>query len=75
MLEGGVKVVFVTHLFDLADSLHRQQLTNALFLRAERKPGGRRTFRVTLGQPIPTSYGLLQARLRRRRHARGIADR
>ena len=57
MLEGGVKVFFVTHLFDLADSIYRQQLDNALFLRAERKPDGTRTFRVTPGQPLPTSYG------------------
>lgn len=57
MLEGGVKVFFVTHLFDLADSLHHQQLDNALFLRAERRPDGTRTFRVTPGQPLPTSYG------------------
>lgn len=57
MLEGGVKVFFVTHLFDLADSLYRRQLDNALFLRAERRPDGTRTFRVTPGQPLPTSYG------------------
>ncbi len=57
MLEGGVKVIYVTHLFDLADSLHRQQLDNALFLRAERNPDGSRTFRITPGQPLPTSYG------------------
>ncbi|MGH2997746.1 MAG: MutS-related protein [Burkholderiales bacterium] len=57
MLEGAVKIVYVTHLFDLADSLHRQQLDNALFLRAERKPDGTRTFRLTPGQPLPTSFG------------------
>ena len=57
MLEGGVKVIYVTHLFDLADSLYSQQLDNALFLRAERKPDGSRTFRITPGQPLPTSYG------------------
>jgi DNA mismatch repair ATPase MutS len=57
MLEGGVKVVFVTHLFDLADSLHRQQRTDAHFLRAEPEPDGCRTFRVNPGKPLPTSYG------------------
>lgn len=57
MLEGGVKVLFVTHLFDLADSLHHQQLDNALFLRAERKPDGTRTFHIVPGAPLPTSYG------------------
>ncbi len=57
MLEGGVKIFFVTHLFDLADSIYRQQLDSALFLRAERQPDGTHTFRVTPGQPLPTSYG------------------
>ena len=45
------------HMFDLASSLHRQQLATALFLRAERKCDGRRTFRLTEGEPLPTSYG------------------
>ena len=57
MLEGGVKVFFVTHLFDLADSLHRHQLDSALFLRAERRADGQRTFRLRAGEPLPTSYG------------------
>ncbi len=57
MVEQNVKVFFVTHLFDLADSVHRQQLESALFLRAERGANGSRTFRLTEGQPLPTSYG------------------
>lgn len=57
MVEANVKVFFVTHLFDLADSLHRQQLETALFLRAERHADGRRTFRLSEGEPLPTSYG------------------
>jgi hypothetical protein len=27
------------------------------FLRAERQPGGRRTFRLAQGEPLPTSHG------------------
>jgi DNA mismatch repair ATPase MutS len=57
MLEGGVKVFFVTHLYDLADSLHHEQLDIALFLRAERRHDGHRTYRVREGEPLPTSYG------------------
>jgi hypothetical protein len=57
LLEAGVKVCFVTHLFDLAQGLHRQELRTALFLRAERHPDGRRTFRLVEGEPLPTSYG------------------
>jgi hypothetical protein len=56
-IEAGVKVVFVTHLFDLAHSLYRQRLATALFLRAERAPDGRRTFRMIEGEPLATSYG------------------
>jgi DNA mismatch repair ATPase MutS len=57
MIETRVKVVFVTHLFDLADSIYRQRLETALFLRAERKADGTRTFRLLPGGPLPTSYG------------------
>lgn len=55
--ERDVKVVFVTHLYDLAHSLHRRGDTTALFLRAEREADGRRTFRLVAGEPLPTSYG------------------
>jgi len=57
LLDGGVKVVFVTHMFDLADGFHRQNLDTALFLRAERRPDGDRSFKVSPGPPLPTSYG------------------
>jgi hypothetical protein len=55
--DAGVKVLYVTHLFDLAHSLYVQQLPDALFLRAERLPDGARTFRMVEGEPLPTSYG------------------
>ncbi|MGH3193631.1 MAG: MutS-related protein, partial [Streptosporangiaceae bacterium] len=57
MLRKQIKVFFVTHMYDLAHSFHAQQHGNALFLRAERQPDGRRTFRLTEGEPLPTSYG------------------
>ena len=57
MLRKQIKVFFVTHMYDLAHSFHAQQLGSALFLRAERQPDGRRTFRLTEGEPLPTSYG------------------
>ncbi|MFD2474814.1 MutS-related protein [Amycolatopsis silviterrae] len=52
-----VKVVFVTHLFDLAHSLYEQEPGAGTFLRAERRPDGSRTFRLSPGEPLPTSYG------------------
>jgi hypothetical protein len=57
MLRKQVKVFFVTHMYDLAHTFYAQQPGNAMFLRAERQPGGRRTFRLTEGEPLPTSYG------------------
>jgi DNA mismatch repair ATPase MutS len=57
MLSQRIKVWFVTHMYDLAHGFHQQQLDHALFLRAEREPDGRRTFKVRAGEPLPTSYG------------------
>jgi len=58
LLDAGVKVAYVTHMFDLADRLRGEGRGDALFLRAERLADGRRTFRVVPGDPLPTSHGL-----------------
>jgi len=55
--ESGVKVFFVTHLFELANGLYHQKRDTTLFLRAERQTDGQRTFRVVEGEPLSTSYG------------------
>jgi len=57
LLARGVRVLFVTHLFDLAHRLDGEGSRDALFLRAQRQAGGQRTFRVTEGEPLPTSHG------------------
>ena len=57
MLDKQIRVFFVTHMYDLADGFYQQQLDYALFLRAERNPDGRRTFRLLEGKPLPTSHG------------------
>jgi hypothetical protein len=57
LLDAGIKVFYVTHLYDLAHGFYRQDLDGALFLRPERRPDGRRTYRLTVGEPLPTSYG------------------
>lgn len=57
LLDSGIAVFFVTHLFNLANGFYQQELATALFLRAERQPDGRRTFRLVKGEPLPTSYG------------------
>ncbi|GMR02166.1 MAG: DNA mismatch repair protein MutS [Acidimicrobiia bacterium] len=57
LVEAGVKVFFVTHLFDLAQSVYRTELESALFLRAERGSDGLRPFKLVQGAPLPTSFG------------------
>ena len=57
LLDRDVTVVFVTHLFDLAHRWHARGQDGVLFLRAERKADGGRTFRIIPGEPLPTSYG------------------
>jgi DNA mismatch repair ATPase MutS len=57
LLEVGIKVLYVTHLFDLADGFHSRQLDTALFLRAERGADGERNFKLVEGQPLSTSFG------------------
>jgi len=56
-LESGVKVFFVTHLFELAKGFYNKKMESILFLRAERQIDGQRTFRLNEGEPMPTSYG------------------
>jgi DNA mismatch repair ATPase MutS len=57
LIENRVKVFFVTHMYDLAGSFHDRKLGNALFLRAEWREDGTRTFRILPGAPLPTSHG------------------
>jgi hypothetical protein len=57
LLETGIKVFYVTHMFDLAQGFYPARMDTALFLRAERLADGQRTFRLVEGEPLPTSYG------------------
>jgi DNA mismatch repair ATPase MutS len=57
LLERGVKICFVTHLYDFASTFYARNINAALFLRADRRPDGTRTFRVVEGKPLETSYG------------------
>lgn len=57
LLESGIKVFYVTHLYALAEGFHRQGQDGALFLRAERGENGKRTYRMIPGEPLPTSFG------------------
>ena len=44
-------------MFDLAQGFYSRGSATSLFLRAERQAGGRRTYRLVEGEPLPTSYG------------------
>ena len=57
LVEKGVKVVFVTHLYEFAHRIHERKSKRIRFLRAERLADGTRTFRIVGGEPLQTSYG------------------
>jgi DNA mismatch repair ATPase MutS len=57
MVDAGVRVVYVTHLYDLAQRIMTDHGDRTLFLRAEREEDGRRTFRLSRAEPLPTSFG------------------
>lgn len=53
---AGVRVVAVTHLYDLAESVYTSGEPEAVFLRAERGADGERSYRIPAGPPLPTAY-------------------
>jgi DNA mismatch repair ATPase MutS len=57
LLEKRIKVFFVTHQYEFAHGFYDKKIGNAIFLRAERKTGGARTFKLIEGEPLQTSYG------------------
>jgi len=57
LLEKGIKVFFVTHLYEFAHGFYDKNMENAMFLLAERQADGRRTFKLLEGEPLQTSYG------------------
>ncbi len=57
LVEEGIKVFYVTHLYEFARALYEKNMKNAIFLRAERQADGTRTFKVVEGAPLETSYG------------------
>jgi hypothetical protein len=57
LLETPVKIFFVTHQYEFAHGLWAEKRADALFLRAARQPDGRRTFKLTPGGPLQTSFG------------------
>jgi DNA mismatch repair ATPase MutS len=57
LLEKRIKIFYVTHLYEFARGFFDRKIEDAIFLRAERKADGTRTFRLLEGDPLETSYG------------------
>ena len=57
LLERGVRIVCVTHMYELAHGFHERDVGQTLFLRAARQADGVRTFKLMVGEPLPTSFG------------------
>jgi DNA mismatch repair ATPase MutS len=57
LLERRIKVFFVTHLYTFARGLFEERSGDAVFLRALRTAGAGRTYKLTVGEPLATSYG------------------
>ena len=55
--ERRIKVVFVTHTYDFSHGLFERNPADALFLLAERREDGTRSFKLVQGEPLETSYG------------------
>jgi hypothetical protein len=56
LINAGVRVFVVTHLYDLAKNLHKKGLSKAIFLRAPRQVGAQ-PFKLVEGAPEATAYG------------------
>lgn len=57
LIEAGIRVFFVTHLFEFANTLFSRNPGNVLFLRAGREEDGNRSFLISPGRPLRTSFG------------------
>jgi len=57
LVEQGVEVFFVSHQYEFAHAFEGGTPLAVLFLRAARQADGSRTFKLTEGRPLRTSYG------------------
>ncbi len=57
LVGAGVRVFYVTHLYEFAHTFYKKHKNQSLFLRAERLKDGTRTFKLREAPPLYTSYG------------------
>jgi DNA mismatch repair ATPase MutS len=58
LLDRRIKVFYVTHMFEFAHSFYDIKREDAIFLSAERKSGGKRTYKIVESEPLSTSFGM-----------------
>lgn len=58
LVQAGVRVRFVTHLYDFAHEIRLSGEPPAVFLRAPRDDFGERSYQLEPGEPLPTSFGV-----------------
>lgn len=56
LVERKIKVIFVTHMYEFAHSLCGSKTYGGIFLRADRTSEGKRTYRLSVGDPLTTSF-------------------
>ncbi len=57
LVERGIRIFYVTHLYEFASLFYEKYRDTTLFLRAERLSDGTRTFKLVESRPLQTSYG------------------
>lgn len=57
LLEHSARVVFVTHMYEFAHAFEVRHADSVLFLRADRRDDGSRSFSLVAGPPSDTGFG------------------
>lgn len=57
LAERPLRLLFVTHLYEFAKTVQRNSGGQTLFLRADRRADGTRSFKLREGEPLATSFG------------------
>ncbi len=57
LMKYGTEMLFVTHMYKFAGDFYEKGLSSIMFLRAERKDDGSRTYKIEEGKPLKTSHG------------------
>lgn len=57
LAQAGGHIIFVTHMYALAESFKNQNEVKACFLRADRDKSGQRSFKILSGDAQTTSFG------------------